>query len=462
MKAIERNNKVHLVSLGCPRNWVDSEVMLGILLQAGYEVAQEATEADVLIVNTCGFLESARDEGSATVAGLMAQKKKSARMIVAGCMVQLKKEELDRYFPGVEYFLGSGDVEKVLQLVQSTEPHVEAVTNARSYLEAGEVPRVIATPKHYAYLKISEGCRKRCAYCSIPTIKGPLRSKSLEQVEKEFGALLKRGVQEVILIAQDLGDYGKDQGKGRQGLEELLGRLVLQEGNFWLRLLYLYPDEITDQIIELMRRDPRICRYVDLPIQHVNDVMLKAMRRTTNRAQIEAVIEKLRAALPGIAIRTSLIAGFPGETEEQHEELAQWLAQAQLDQVGVFAYSQEEGTAAGEMEGQLSQEVKEARRKRLMEIQYKVVQKRLKKLKGKTLQVLVDGPHPESNLLLVGHHAGQCPEIDGQVIICNPAAVKQRGQFVDVQITDVAGYDLVGEAIEVEAPRRKSSSLQLV
>jgi ribosomal protein S12 methylthiotransferase len=461
MKAIERNNKVHLVSLGCPRNWVDSEVMLGILLQAGYEVAQEAKEADVLIVNTCGFLEAAREEATAVVKGLMETKKPSARMVVAGCMVQLKQEELKSYFPEVNYFLGSGDVEKVLQLVQSTEPHVEEITSARSYLEAGEVPRMIATPRHYAYLKISEGCRKRCAYCSIPTIKGPLRSKSVEQVEKELGALLKRGVKEVILIAQDLGDYGKDQGKGRQGLEELLRRLVQQEGDFWLRLLYLYPDEITDPIIELMQQDPRICRYVDLPIQHVNDTVLKAMRRTTNRAQIEQVLAKLREKLPGIAIRTSLIAGFPGETEEQFEELAQWLAGAQLDQVGVFAYSREDGTAAGAMEQQVAQEVKEERRQRLLEIQYKVLQRRLKKLKGKTLKVLVDGPHPESNLLLVGHHEGQCPEIDGQVIISNPGAVRQLGEFVQVRISDVAGYDLVGEAIPVAAPKRQSSRLVL-
>jgi ribosomal protein S12 methylthiotransferase len=461
MKAIDRHNKVHLVSLGCPRNWVDSEVMLGILLKAGYEVSPEAQEADVLIVNTCGFLEAAREEGMAVVKGLMEQKKRSARVIVAGCMVQLKKEELDRYFPGVEHFLGSGDVEKILQLVESTGPQTE-VTSARSYLEAGEVPRMIATPRHYAYLKIAEGCRKRCAYCAIPNIKGPLRSKTLDQVEKEFVALLKRGVREVILIAQDLGDYGKDAGMGKQGLEKLLERLTQVEGDFWIRLLYLYPDEVTDRVVELMQQDRRICRYVDLPIQHVDDAMLKSMRRTVTRTQIDSVLKRLRDALPGIAIRTSLIAGFPGETEDQHEQLAQWLGKAQLDQVGVFAYSREEGTAAGAMENQVPQEVKEERRQRLLEIQYAVVQKRLKKFKGKTLKVLVDGPHPESPLLAVGHHEGQCPEIDGQVIISNPSALKGVGGFCEVKITDVAGYDLVGEVVTAQELPVRSSRLALV
>lgn len=440
-------NKINFISLGCPRNLVDSEVMLGILLRAGYEVAPEMEEADYIVINTCGFLEASREESRETVSQAIAQRKESAKVIVTGCMVQTHHEELKSVFPGIDYLLGSGDLNGILDAVQSTQKG-ELITSARSYLEAGEVPRRLSTPKHYAYLKIAEGCRKRCAYCVIPKIKGPLKSKSKEQILKEFHLLLDQGVQEIILIAQDLGDYGKEKGsKKLTALIDLIESLLKVEKPFWLRLLYLYPDEITDELIALMKRDPRICPYLDMPIQHVNDQILKAMRRLTSKEELIAIITKLRTEIPDVVIRTSLIVGFPGETEEQFEELVQFIQKYPLDNVGIFKFSREPDSHAYSLPDQIPEEIKEKRHQRLMEVQKKSVKKQLKKMIGKKLSVIVEGYHPESNLLMVGRHTGQCPDIDGQVIINDGRKVKAFGQRYQVEITDLSEYDLIGRVI---------------
>lgn len=440
-------NKINFISLGCPRNLVDSEVMLGILLQAGYEVAPCLEEADYIVINTCGFLEASRQESMDTVRETLDQRKKTAKLIVTGCMVQTHSEELKSVFPDIDYLLGSGDVNGILGAVQSTQKG-ELITSARSYLEAGEVPRRLSTPKHYAYLKIAEGCRKRCAYCVIPTIKGPLKSKNKEQILKEFHLLLNQGVQEIILIAQDLGDYGKDQGsKNLTALLDLLRSMLSIEKHFWLRLLYLYPDEITNDLIDLMKSDKRICPYLDMPIQHVNNQVLKAMRRATSKEDIIHTITHLRQEIPEVVIRTSLIVGFPGETEEQFEELVQFIQDYPLDNVGIFKFSREPGSHAYSLPDQISDEVKNQRYHRLMQVQKKVVKKRQKKMIGKKLPVFVEGYHPESNLLMMGRHYGQCPDIDGQVIINDGRKVKAFGQLYTVEITDVADYDLIGRVI---------------
>lgn len=440
-------NKINFISLGCPRNLVDSEVMLGILLKAGYEVAPSLEEADYLVINTCGFLEASRQESMDTVKEVLAQRKKTAKLIVTGCMVQTHSDTLKTTFPGIDYLLGSGDVEGILQAVQSTQKG-EIVSSARSYLEAGEVPRRLSTPKHFAYLKIAEGCRKRCAYCVIPTIKGPLKSKTKEQVLKEFNLLLNQGVKEIILIAQDLGDYGKDQGaKKLTALLDLLQSMLEVKQDFWLRLLYLYPDEITDELIAVMKSDKRICSYLDMPIQHVNNQLLKSMRRMTSKEDIIDIITKLRREVPDVVIRTSLIVGFPGETEEQFEELVQFVQDHPLDNVGIFKFSREPGSHAYDLPDQISDEVKEARYHRLMQVQKKVVKKHLKKMVGKKIPVVVEGYHPETNLLMVGRHMGQCPDIDGQVLINDGRKVKGFGQVYTVEITDVADYDLVGHVL---------------
>lgn len=440
-------NKIHFISLGCPRNLVDSEVMLGILLKAGYEVSETLEEADYLVINTCGFLEASRQESMDTINDTLSTRKASAKLIVTGCMVQTHSETMQKQFPGIDYLLGSGDVEGILNAVQSTQKG-QNVTSARSYLEAGEIPRQISTPKHFAYLKIAEGCRKRCAYCVIPTIKGPLKSKSQEQILKEFNLLLNQGVNEIILIAQDLGDYGKEKGsKNLSALLELLKSMLAVDKKYWLRLLYLYPDEITDELIALMKSDSRICAYLDMPIQHINNTLLKSMRRMTSKEDIINIITKLRNEIPSVVIRTSLIVGFPGETEEQFEELAQFVQDHPLDNIGIFKFSREPGSHAYDLPNQIPEEVKEARYHKLMLIQQKVLKKNNKKFVGKKLDVVVEGYHPETNLLMVGRHKGQCPDIDGQVIINDGSKVNAFGKVYKVQITDIAGYDLIGKVL---------------
>lgn len=440
-------NKVNFTSLGCPRNLVDSEVMLGILLKAGYEVTEAVEEADYLVVNTCGFLDSSRTESKQAIAELLDCKKKSAKLIVTGCMVSKHRDEIETAFPGVHYLLGSGDVEGILKAVQS-DTQGQQIGSARSYLEAGEIPRMLSTPSHYAYLKIAEGCRKACAYCIIPKIKGPLQSKSTEQILKEFRSLLAQGVKEIILIAQDLGDFGKDQGHRKGRLGELLKEILKVEGDYWLRLLYLYPDEIDNELIELMQQDKRLLPYLDMPIQHINNEMLKAMRRTTSAEQIKSAITLLREKVPDVHIRTSLIVGFPGETEAQFEELMAFLKEFPLNHVGIFKYSREEGTVAGQMENQIPEKVKEKRQSKLAAVQQEVIAQLNQKMIGCKMTVVVENYHPETDLLLIGRYFGQCPEIDGQVILNDWQKVEELGERYLVEITDVAGYDLVGRVLK--------------
>jgi ribosomal protein S12 methylthiotransferase len=440
-------NKIHFISLGCPRNLVDSEVMLGILLRAGYEVAQDLPDADYIVINTCGFLEASRNESLDTIRDTLDTRKDTARLIVTGCMVQTHSDQIKSEFPKVDYLLGSGDVEGILKAVQA-ETSGEMITAARSYLEAGEVPRQISTPKHFAYLKIAEGCRKRCAYCIIPKIKGPLKSKTKEQILKEFNVLLNQGAQEIILIAQDLGDYGKDKGsKKQEALLDLLKELLKVDKPFWLRLLYLYPDEISDELIELIKTEPRLLPYLDMPIQHINNQMLKSMRRATSREDIIRTITKLRKEVPGIVIRTSLIVGFPGETEEQFNELKTFIQEYPLDNIGIFKFSREPDSHAYDLPDQIPEAVKEERYHQLMKIQNKMVSKLQKKWIGQKLEVIVEGYHPETQLLMVGRFYGQCPEIDGQVLINDGRKVKAFGKRYTVEITEVAEYDLVGRVI---------------
>ncbi len=451
MKKINSSNKIHLTSLGCARNLVDSEVMLGILLKAGYEPTDKLQEADFLIVNTCGFLAESRQESCDTIDSLLSERKKGAKVIVAGCMVQKFGPEIRSRFPQVHYFLGSGDMEKILDAVGAPQSG-EAITSARSYLEWGEIPRQISTPKNYAYLKIAEGCMKRCAFCIIPVIKGPLRSKTIAQVVKEFHALLSQGVHEVILIAQDLGDFGKDR-KEKDGLAKLLRALLETDKKFWLRMLYLYPDEITPEILEIMQ-DKRICPYFDMPIQHINATILKAMRRKTSRPQIIETITKLRQLFPDIVLRTSLMVGFPGETEEQFQELIDFLYEYPLDNVGIFKYSREEESHSAKLASHVPEDVKQDRFLRLAAVQREVVQKQLRSYIGKTLEVMVEGYHPDSPYLMRGRFYGQCPEIDGQVIINDGRLVKAFGKLYLVEITDISDYDLIGT---VKAPVKQVS-----
>lgn len=454
-----KGNKVHFTSLGCARNLVDTEVMLGMVLKAGYELTDQETDADFLVINTCGFLESARQEALDTLSTLFEEKKETAKIVVTGCMVQKHSSVLKDAFPAIHYMLGPGDVEKILDALE-TPNEGEAITSARSYLQWGEVPRRLSTPPHYAYLKIAEGCAKRCSFCIIPTIKGPLKSKPQSQVLKEFQALLSQGVFEIILIAQDLGDFGKER-KEKGALEALLKEMLKVKGNFWIRLLYLYPDEISDELIEIMKGDPRLLPYLDMPIQHINSDILKAMRRKTNREHIISTYEKLRANLPESIIRTSLMVGFPGETDEQFEELVQFVKKYPLDNVGVFQFSLEKEAHAAKLPGQIPDEVKRKRYDKLMKTQMGVVRKLNQKYIGKTFDVMVEGYHPESEFLMRGRFYGQCPEIDGQVIINDGRHVKEFGRLHQVTITDVIDYDLIG-ASQPAKPKKKSLALNVI
>jgi ribosomal protein S12 methylthiotransferase len=454
-------NKFHFVSLGCARNLVDSEVMIGILLKAGYESSPDPSQADFLVVNTCGFLESSRQEGILTIQDLFKIKKASAKIIVAGCMVQKHSGELKERFPDIHYMLGSGDVEKILDAV-TIQSQGESVTSARSYLEWGEVPRTLSTPKHYAYLKIAEGCKKRCAFCIIPTIKGPLKSKTQEQVLKEFNALLAQGVFEIILIAQDLGDFGKDR-KERGALAALLKEMLKVKKDFWIRLLYLYPDEIDDELISVIQSDARICPYLDMPMQHINNDMLKAMHRLTSKEQILEIIDKLRKQIPNIVIRTSLMVGFPGETEEQFEELLQFVKKGYLDNVGIFQFSLEKEAYAAKLPNQIPDDVKQARFDKLAAAQAKALVKKHKKMVGCKVQAIVEGFHPDSQMLLRARHSGQCPEIDGEIIINDGRLVKAFGELYEVEITDFTDYDLIGKVIApISSSKKGAAKLALV
>lgn len=437
-------NLIHFISLGCARNLVDTEVMLGLVLKAGYEIIEDAERADFIVVNTCGFLEQSREEALGILSELFSEKKASAKVIVAGCMVQKHKSLLEESFSHIHAFIGSGDVDKILQAL--THDQQNLVSDAKSYLQQGEIPRVVSTSTRFAYLKIAEGCKKRCAFCIIPLIKGKLKSKSEEQILKEFHALLSQGVYEIILIAQDLGDYGKDVGvKG--GLAKLLKKLLDNDKQFWLRLLYLYPDEIDDELIEIIQSDNRICRYLDMPIQHINDQILKSMHRKTNKNQILSIINTLREKVPDVVIRTSLMVGFPGETNEQFDELVEFVAEYKLDNIGFFAYSQEKGAYSYTLPDQISEEEKQKRVDTISQVQKQQLDAINDKYIGKTIPVLVEGYHPESEFLMVGRHQGQCPDIDGCVIINDTAAVDEFGQIYEVEITDSIEYDLIGRAV---------------
>ncbi|WP_284441641.1 30S ribosomal protein S12 methylthiotransferase RimO [Chlamydia gallinacea] len=440
-------NKIHFISLGCARNLVDSEVMLGILLRAGYEATEILSEADYLVLNTCAFLKASRNESIDYLQHIIDTKKKDAKIILTGCMVSKHKEELSPWLPHVHYLLGSGDIEHILSAIESKEAGEKR--SAKSYLEMGDVPRKLSTPKHYAYLKIAEGCCKRCAFCIIPSIKGKLRSKPIDQIVKEFRVLLKQGVKEIILIAQDLGDYGKDLSQDRKScLNVLLQTLLKEPGDYWIRMLYLYPDEVDDDIIDLMEKDARLLPYIDIPLQHINNRILKSMRRTTSKEAIMQLLTKLRERIPHIYIRSSFIVGFPGETDEEFQELVDFIKSPWIDHVGIFSYSQEEGSPAANMPDQIPHSVKLKRVKTLSQMKKKNVMRHNKQLIGKVLEAVIDGYHPDSKLLLTARFYGQAPEVDSCIIVNEAKKISEFGERCLIEITDLAGYDLVGRVIK--------------
>lgn len=438
--------KVSLVSLGCPKNLVDAEVMLGYLAQKGYEVTTDERDADIIIVNTCSFIKEAKQESIDTILDL-ADRKHDARcrlLIVTGCLPQRYQEELAAELPEVDVFVGTGDYPRIAEIIaeqRSTGGQIR-YTGDPNYLYDEELPRLKSSPFYSAYLKIAEGCSNCCSYCVIPSLRGAFRSRPMEKLLAEARELVAGGVKELNLIAQDITAYGNDL-PGGETLESLIGELVKLEGLRWVRLLYAYPDGIRDSLIQLVKNEEKVCKYLDIPLQHISDPVLKRMNRRNSEEEIRALIAKLRAEIPEITLRTSLIVGFPGETEEDFRKLLHFVEETQFDRLGVFCYSREEGTSAAEMAEQVSERVKRERYKKLMRAQARVSFKRNRRLIDTLEQVIIEGYSEETELLLKGRTSRQAPDIDGQVYIT--AGEANVGDIVTLRITDSSDYDLIGE-----------------
>jgi ribosomal protein S12 methylthiotransferase len=441
--------KVSMVSLGCPKNLVDAEVMLGVLSKQDYEITTDEKDADIIIVNTCSFIKEAKQESIDAILDL-AERKHDGRchtLIVSGCLPQRYQEELAHELPEVDIFIGTGDYPRIAELLaekSGTEGQLRYVGDP-DYIYDESLPRLNSSPAWYSYLKVGEGCSNCCSYCIIPQLRGAYRSRPLEALVAEAELLVSRGVKEINVISQDITRYGSDLEDGAT-LETLVRRLTAIEGLRWIRLLYAYPDGITDSMIALIRDEPKVCKYLDIPIQHISDPVLKAMKRRSSEQQIRDLIATLRREIPAIALRTSLIVGFPGETTEDFASLMQFVEQTHFDRLGVFCYSREEGTPAADMPEQVSERVKRERYRKLMRAQARLSFRRNRALIGQTEEVIVEGYSEETELLLKGRSSRQAPDIDGQVYITSGTA--NVGDIVTLRITDSSDYDLIGEMVE--------------
>lgn len=437
-----------MVSLGCPKNLVDAEVMLGRLAKDRYEITTDEREADIIIVNTCSFIKEAKQESIDTILDL-ADRKQDGRcrlLIVTGCLPQRYQEELARELPEVDIFVGTGDYPRIAEIIEekSSRPEQLRYIGDPNFVFDESLTRLNSSPAYTAYLKIAEGCSNCCSYCVIPSLRGAFRSRPLESVLAEARSLVAGGAREINLIAQDITTYGRDL-PGAPSLETLIRELAAIDGLAWIRLLYAYPDGITDGLIQAIKNEPKVCKYLDLPIQHISDPILKRMNRRSTEPQIRELVARLREEIPEIALRTSLIVGFPGETEEDFRTLLHFVEEAQFDRLGVFCYSREEGTPAAEMPDQVSERVKRERYKKLMKAQARVSFKRNRRLIDTEEQVIVEGYSEETELLLKGRSSRQAPDIDGQVYIT--AGNANVGDIVRLRITDSSDYDLIGEII---------------
>lgn len=440
--------KIACISLGCPKNQVDLDVMVHSLLSAGHETVADLAEADAVLVNTCGFIESAKTEAIENILEACSYKQANPelKVVVTGCLAERYRSQIAQEIPEVDAVVGcasNGAIAAILDCLTAGEQHLESYGPKRDFPLGGK--RVIGTPAHYAYLKIAEGCNNRCHYCAIPGIRGPLRSRDMADCLAEARWLAGEGVKELIVVAQDPTAYGEDWGKPGS-LCELLDGLNAIPGIEWVRIMYAYPERITDQLIQTMQRDEKVLPYLDLPIQHCSDEVLHRMNRRSTKAQLLDVIRRLREAIPGITLRTTLIAGFPGETEEQFEELCQFVKDVQFDRLGCFAYSAEENTVAAGMDGQLDQETKDRRAELVMQIQTGIMAQKQAEKVGKTLRVLCDGIDEESGLYLC-RTAGDAPEVDGCVCV-NSLEPLYPGEFYDVLIQDSDLYDLYGAVVK--------------
>jgi ribosomal protein S12 methylthiotransferase len=458
--------KIGLISLGCPKNLVDSEVMLGLAQQAGHELTQDPAAADVLVVNTCAFIDSAKQESIDTILEMAQHKKDGAcrRLIVTGCMAERYRDELKREIPEIDAVLGTGEVPEIVGAIggggspmmfyrpgqlpgPAPQPPAASRQALPTYIYDADTPRLLATPKHYAYVKIAEGCDYKCAFCIIPKLRGEYRSRPGESIVREATALAARGVKELLLISQDTTFYGIDRHE-RGALARLLRALNQVEGLEWIRLLYLYPTTIDDQTLAAMAECDKVCNYIDLPLQHASDAVLKRMKRPGTRKAYDRLLTRIRDRVPGVAFRTTFIVGFPGETDADVDELSGFVGDHPFDHVGVFTYSHEEGTSAHAFADDVPARAKRARRARLMGLQKRLVQKRQRSRIGERARVLVDGPSADHDLVLKARLATQAPDIDACVYLteCDPSTFRP-GDFAQVEIVGAREYDLIARPV---------------
>lgn len=458
--------KVGMVSLGCPKNLVDSEVMLGILAREGYELTSDASRADVIVVNTCSFIEPAKQESIDTILEMAEHKKTGAakKLVVAGCLVERYRRQILEEMPEVDAVIGTNELERIAQACRFSGTRSEFSPAAEPYLYHEFTPRMLSTPSYSAYIKISEGCDHTCSFCVIPQMRGSFRSRRFESVIREAESLTAQGVREITLVGQDNTSYGEDLGL-RDGLATLLRRLAKVPDLVWLRFLYCYPNRVTDALIEAVAESPKVVKYFDIPLQHVSGPILKAMRRGSNGNRFLKLLEKIRSAIPGATLRTSVIVGFPGETEEDFQALMDFISAAEFDRLGVFRYSNEETSASFSLANQVPRRVAENRRRKVLALQRRISHRKLKSLVGKRLPVLVEGRSEETDLLFGGRLESQAPEVDGRVLINDYEGPEpQAGEYRWAHITSASDYDLVaslGAEYFTEAwPERKGPAAQ--
>lgn len=445
------NVKIAFVSLGCDKNLVDSEIMLGLIDEKGYIITPDESEAEIIIINSCGFIMNANEEAIENILRVADYKNngKCIGIIVTGCMAQRYRQEIFESLPEVDAVVGTGDFENIGNVIKELldgKKQVELVTDKNNILdENNSLKRILTTNTGFAYLKIAEGCDNFCTYCTIPSLRGKYRSRTIESLVKEAEQLSKQGAKEIILVAQDTSLYGTDI-YGKKMLPELLNRLNNILDIEWIRILYCYPEHINDEIIEAMYLNSKVCHYIDMPIQHSDDSILKAMGRKSTRNDIENVIKKLRYKMPDICIRTTLIVGFPGETEEKFNNLVDFIKCVKFDRLGVFTYSREEGTPAYNMKNQIDENIKQKRKEYIMEIQKNISAEKCESFVGKELKVIVEGLIEEDKNVYCGRTYRDCYEVDGFVFFeSNDRLIS--GDFLNIKITEASDYDLIGEII---------------
>ena len=436
--------KILFISLGCDKNLVDTEVMLGMLASRGYEMTNDEQEADIIVINTCCFIHDAKEESIQNILEMAEYKKNGSAkaLIVTGCMAERYRQEILDEIPEVDEVLGTTAYDRILDAVDAAlAGQHEVMTADLDALPLPETKRLVTTGGHFAYLKIAEGCDKHCTYCIIPKIRGNFRSVPMERLLKEAQDLAEQGVKELILVAQETTLYGKDL-YGEKSLPKLLRELCKISGIRWIRILYCYPEEITDELIQVMKEEPKICHYLDLPIQHANDTILKRMGRRTSKQELIDIVQKLRKEIPDICLRTTLITGFPGETQEQHEEVMEFIDTLEFDRLGAFTYSPEEDTPAATFEDQIDEEVKEDRQADIMELQQEIAFDKAEDMIGREVLVMIEGKVADENAY-VGRTYRDAPNVDGLIFI-NTDVELISGDFAKVKVTGALDYDVIG------------------